>query len=364
MKNKMKTCFKIKNCLFILLALASLAGCDNYERIGVVTPEITVNKRSLNLWVGETAQLIASPTINTFTWTSEDAEVATVDDNGLVLATGDGETTIVVRSGDAVRRVPVTTATRRALTDFILSVNAIEMRTIGMTQPVTVTLVPSDANNVLSVAWQSLDTDVATVADNGEITSVGEGLTEVRCTINEIVKSVRVEVWITKPFNGPHILSAAAPYTLKSVDFDIGGLNYAYFDTSTGNLAGYAGTNYRIQGGDNNSMDVDIQADMASIGYNAAGEWLLYTVEVTDAGNYLVSVEAAVDGAAPTRIRIEIDNVNATGTVTLPSTGGWGAWQWLNVTQPISLTKGKHKIKFFMEAANFNLRNLRFTYQP
>jgi uncharacterized protein YjdB len=44
----------------------------------------------------------------TFAWTSGKEEVATVSPQGLVTATGPGATEIVVKSGNWIRKVPVT----------------------------------------------------------------------------------------------------------------------------------------------------------------------------------------------------------------------------------------------------------------
>ena len=162
---------------------------------------------------------------------------------------------------------------------------------------------------------------------------------------------------ITGPFNGPHLLSSAKPYTLKSVDFDFGGFGHAYYDTTpaTGD------STYRIAGGDVSICGVDIQSDMESIGFTASGEWLLYTVEVEDAGKYIVEVEVAVEG--DTKIHFEVDGVDVTGLVSYGSTGGWDSWQWMQLSKPLALSKGSHQIKFFMDIAYFNFRNFRFTYE-
>jgi hypothetical protein len=160
---------------------------------------------------------------------------------------------------------------------------------------------------------------------------------------------------ITGPFNEPHILSAVKPYTLKSVDFDFGGLGHAYYDTTptTGD------STYRIAGGDVGMCGVDIRPDMKSIGFTALGEWLLYTVEVQDPGKYIVEVEVAVNGN--TQIHFEVDGVDVTGPVNYVSTGD--SWQWMLLSKPFELSKGAHQIKFCMDLADFDFRNIRFTYE-
>jgi hypothetical protein len=182
----------IKNCIYIL-ALVCATGCDDYQRKGIVTPEITVNAKSLNLFVDETAQLTASPTELTFTWMSEDDDVATVNDLGLVVATGDGTTFIVVRSGDMTRKTPVTAVTRIPLTGFSLNVESITINRTVKTE-IWAILDPTNTNDASLPIWRSLNTDIATVDYKGLITGVSSGATSVTCSINGTVKSVSVTV--------------------------------------------------------------------------------------------------------------------------------------------------------------------------
>ena len=353
------------------LALCFITGCSDYERKGVVTPEITVNTQSLSLFVGGTEQLKASPVGLSFSWTSEDEEVATVDGAGLVTATGEGNTFIVVRSGDMTCRLPVSVVVKIPMTGFRLSVTEMELNPKAR-RSVVVILEPENANDASHPVWSSRNTDVATVDYKGEITGVGVGVVDIACTINGIVKTVSVDVWLTKPFKGPHIISAAEPFILKAADFDIGGEGNAFHDTNTGaNQAGQTGTNYRINNGDSNSGSVGIQSDQESIGYTSDGEWLIYTIEVQDAGEYYLSLDAAVN--ATSRYRIELlegEHIggdfsnwrNMTGTVTVSQTGGWSNWAWLDIANPVTLPAGTQKIRYYFETAALNFRNLKFTH--
>ena len=190
----MKTCFKkIKHCIFLILLALCVAGCDNYERKGEVTPEITVNEHSLNMFVGETALLKASPTELKFAWTSDDSDVAAVDDNGLVTATGDGTTNIIAHSGDMTCSVPVTAITRIHLIGFSLSAASIELAPANRVE-LWATFDPPDANDASLPLWRSLNTEIATVDYRGFVTGVSIGTTEVVCTINGMDKSVNVTV--------------------------------------------------------------------------------------------------------------------------------------------------------------------------
>lgn len=66
--------------------------------------DVTVNKSTVELEIGDTEQLTANVSPNTakqgVVWTSEDDSIATVDSSGNVEAITEGETTIYVNSED------------------------------------------------------------------------------------------------------------------------------------------------------------------------------------------------------------------------------------------------------------------------
>ena len=106
----------------------SYTHLDVYKRQEVKTPtheNIYVNQARLDLFVGESVQLTASPTNEDFTWSSDDRGVATVTANGLVEAVGEGVTNIIVKSGELSREIPITAITRIPLEDVIFSENEV-----------------------------------------------------------------------------------------------------------------------------------------------------------------------------------------------------------------------------------------------
>jgi len=360
----MKTKSIISIVSFLLLVF--IASCDNFERKGDVTPEITVNMQSLQLFVGDSEQLKANPTNLGFAWQSEDPEIAIVNANGMVTAVSEGSTNIVVRSGDIILKVPVTTVDRIPLTDFQLSTTEISMSP-GKTSMAVPIRVPANANDVSLPVWVSKDPNIATVDYKGEIRGRAVGVVEIECTINNITRSVTVEIWLTKPFVVQHVITKDEPYTLRAIDFDYGGQNNAYWDSSTGNAGN---NNYRANNGDP-GCTVDIGGDLA-VGWTAAGEWQIYSIDVKDAGVYHLSLDAAVD--ANSRYRVELlegehesgvwaNWRNITGAVSIRSTGGWSSWAWLDLPDPVTLPAGKQKIRFYFEQAAFNFRSLKFTHE-
>ncbi|WP_373825125.1 carbohydrate-binding protein [Bacteroides heparinolyticus] len=168
---------------------------------------------------------------------------------------------------------------------------------------------------------------------------------------------MKIDAAYTRPFKGPHVISASQPLELPAVHFDLGGERYAFHDFDTANRTN---NNYRSRNGDPQGDAADIEGDGVNIGYTNAGEWLLYTVEVLDEGEYLfdISESAGADGG---KFHLEINDVKATETIHVPNNHSWGAWRWHPETPAtINLTKGIHKIKFRFENGGFNLRALRF----
>jgi hypothetical protein len=140
----------------------------------------------------------------------------------------------------------------------------------------------------------------------------------------------------SSPFHG---VAAAIPGAVQAEDFDHGGEGVAYHDESTGN----AGGGYR-------PGDVDIVLSAgggALVGWVAAGEWLAYTVNVSTAGSYRVQFRVASNGPGG-RFHLEVGNVNVTGSVTVPNTGGWLAWQTITVN--VTLRAGRQIAKLVMES--------------
>jgi len=151
------------------------------------------------------------------------------------------------------------------------------------------------------------------------------------------------------PFSGTAV---AVPATIEAENFDRGGQGTAYYDA----VAGNSGGQYR-------SEDVDITAscDSAGGGYVVnnfqTGEWLKYTINVPVAGNYDIELRGASNysGAA---FHVEVDGVNATGSIPFPITGGWCAFQWVG-KKGVPLAAGTRVLKVYADRQYFDLNSLR-----
>jgi alpha-L-fucosidase len=152
---------------------------------------------------------------------------------------------------------------------------------------------------------------------------------------------------IQSPYK-PHSI----PGTIEVEDFDHGCAGDAWFDRDDNN----AGGQYRTDTG------VDIEVSSAggyNVGWTNTGEWLAYSVEVLREGDYELTFYVASNSGSG-KIRLESEDKNLTGTISLPNTGGYQ--QWKPVKTSLRLKAGKQVLKIYVEYSNsdFNLDKMTF----
>ena len=141
----------------------------------IIVTSVELNKSTLELKKGESEILSATVTPDdatdkTITWSTSEASVASVDQNGKVTALKSGTATITAKAGEktALCSVKVTTPIESISLDRT-SVTLEE----GHTTTLIATITPNDAD-VKTVEWSSSNASVASVA-NGVVTAVAEG---------------------------------------------------------------------------------------------------------------------------------------------------------------------------------------------
>ncbi|MDD5688227.1 MAG: discoidin domain-containing protein [Elusimicrobia bacterium] len=144
---------------------------------------------------------------------------------------------------------------------------------------------------------------------------------------------------------------------IEAEDFDKGGEGVGYHDIEANNRGGQ----YRTDEG----VDIENCSEGGyNVGYVLAGEWLKYTINIKTAGTYTIEVRVACGGNGGS-FHIEIDDVDKTGPLTVPDTGGWQTWQTL-IKKGVSLSAGQHIMKLAMDTigteatGNFNYINLKY----
>lgn len=339
--------------------LLLLCSCDNYDRTEV-TPTITVDHSSVTLFEGDQVQLTASPTTLSFSWSSGDETIATVDNAGLVTAVSQGSTTIRCESDDMFFETEIYVNKKVALQDIVLKCDTLLELAIGATQTIPVDMVPADANDVdiTDFEWWSDDENVARVSSAGTVKGIGVGTTQIHYRRGQFVKNVSVDVQVTFPFyrGNPFVIQKSEPTVIWFRDFDRGGMNVAFYDTGGG-----GGNTYRAQHGDPTSSMVTIEGG-GNIGYLASGEWYIYSINVIDAGTYKITINAAAGGTGQQgNYHFEIDGEKATETKPIAGSGGWGNFID-DDTFRITLPAGAHKLKFYADTGSHNPKTMTFTW--
>ncbi|MCI9413806.1 MAG: hypothetical protein HFJ79_01335 [Clostridiales bacterium] len=159
---------------------------------GTVTPirqitNITLDKNTLELTDATPSKLTATVTPDdatekTIKWKSSDPTVATVDQEGNVTACGQGTTSITANaidgsnvSGECVVTVPKWVPVQGIKVNTSITLQGTNSNNL------TVTFTPNDATDK-RLLWESSDPSIVTVDDNGKITGVSAGKTNVTVT--------------------------------------------------------------------------------------------------------------------------------------------------------------------------------------
>ena len=158
------------------------ATCEVTVKIPV--SRVTLNPTSTALVVGNTKQLTATVAPanaddSTLVWTSGNAKVATVDQNGLVTAVGAGTTTITATAGGKSATCTVTVTAKPVPIETIALRDAAV--SVGGTIQLEPVFTPADTTQ-RDVIWTSSDRTTATVDANGRVRGVAEGKVTITVT--------------------------------------------------------------------------------------------------------------------------------------------------------------------------------------
>jgi glucose/arabinose dehydrogenase/PKD repeat protein len=149
--------------------------------------------------------------------------------------------------------------------------------------------------------------------------------------------------------NAPYLGTIAQiPGIIEAENYDVG--PNAFLDKNGGGDTAYragdgVGTEACNEGGFN-------------LAYVAKDEWLKYTARVNTTGNYTINLRIA-SPYNTRKLHLEVDGVNITGSVNIPNTGGFQAWQTLALPN-IALTQGVHTITLYFEENDININKMEF----
>ncbi len=159
-----------------------------------------------------------------------------------------------------------------------------------------------------------------------------------------------------QPFGGT---PAPVPGTVQAANYDTGGQGVADNVTAANGTA----NSYRSDG-----VDLEATADTSDtspaggaydIGWTTPGQWFKYTVNVATAGTYTVSFRVASPYGVTDALHItNSSNVNLTGSVAVPNTGGYETWT--TVTATVTLPAGQQTLTVDQDSNGWNFHYLAF----
>ena len=220
----------MKNTVIHLIVLLTLiasvsSSCRKEVRgggdsIDISVTEITLNNNELALFLGDTATLIATilpenATNKAIVWASSNTFVATVMPNGLVTALSEGKTTIVVSTQDGSKSASCAVTVGILVTGVTLNKNELVLG-VNETETLVATIEPANATNK-TVTWKSSNNNVATVDNNGKVTTLAEGETVITVVTTDGGFSDECKV-IIAPYREPYLTFGASKTTVKNYE--------------------------------------------------------------------------------------------------------------------------------------------------
>lgn len=167
----------------MLLCVVSFSSCGDDDDAGTLEQDLVINlsKEHEVVEIGKTIQLVAgfSPSDapnKAHTWTSEDPQIATVDETGKVMGVSVGTTKITVTA----LANKATATCEIEVVDKIIPVTSVTLNSkeetisVGSAIQLTATVSPTTATNK-NIVWTSSNNVVATVDGNGLVKGLSVG---------------------------------------------------------------------------------------------------------------------------------------------------------------------------------------------
>ena len=181
------------------------------------------------------------------------------------------------------------------------------------------------------------------------LSSVSSTLFERNCTIKACEPA--------KPFHGTPIV---LPGKLEAEDFDIGENSIAYSDSDPDNNHGFSENNtfYRDEVG----IDIDKNGNGFVVGWTNSGEWMDYTVDVTEE-QLMIWTATVSSGTTRSGFQMYLDGNDLTGTIEVPQTGNnnWNTYVDIKGRTKFALPAGTHKLRIAITGSSCNIDCITFT---
>ncbi len=211
----------------------------------IAVSSVTLNKTSIQLKEGESETLIATvkpdnATDKTVTWSSSNETIASVDDNGKVIAKKEGTATITASAGGKKATCSITVKNDIDVTS--VQIKQYLYLAVGESETLEATVKPDDATDK-TVTWKSSNNSIVSVDSQGKVTAKGKGNATISATAGSVGAECTVFVKAKRydAANGAIDLGLSVMWATKnygaSTPSDVGGY-YLWGDpTGSGQIA-------------------------------------------------------------------------------------------------------------------------------
>ena len=240
MKRRLITLFTI----LMSISLITTYSCKKEKDKSVSVTEVGLNKTSTTLIEGETETLVATvmpenATDKSVVWESGNESAATVSQEGLVTAVGEGKATITVKTNDGgfSASCEITVEKKEVpVTGIVLEQSSL-LLPVGNTYTLRAHVQPSNATDQ-DIKWGSSNGGVATVDQTGKVTAVAAGTVDILATLAGKFANCTVQVdnvKLSMKTNSYTILPMSKLINIKSnidanFELDYSKLSFSYSD--------------------------------------------------------------------------------------------------------------------------------------
>lgn len=141
------------------------------------------------------------------------------------------------------------------------------------------------------------------------------------------------------------------PGIIEAEDFDLGGQGAGYYDMAKSNEGG----KYRTE--ENSYVGIGEGGTGHHVGWTATGEWLNYTIHVTEESSYQMTIRYSTPANQNKGICVMLDD-EVLSTVELKATAGANSYE--DHTVRVNLPTGKHNLRVQVTTGGINLDYFRF----
>jgi sugar lactone lactonase YvrE len=220
----------------VVLISAAMTQCKE-EDPNVPVTGVKLDKTTLTLATGSSDKLTATvepekATEKTVTWTSSDASIATVGEDGTVTTVKAGSATITVTTKDGAKKATCEVT----VSDLVIAVTGVTLDettltlTVGDKHTLTATVEPDNATEK-NVLWNTSDGSKVTVSASGELEALAAGTATITVSTVDGNKTATCTVIVNDPPVGNE-------RTLKAATISVfAGGNEAGFEDGAGTAA-------------------------------------------------------------------------------------------------------------------------------